>query len=431
MVRIGRKALLRPLVQIADTTAICRQAYNLSAAPPGLPSATKRPDGGGLGKPMNVQRYDMLDGLRGVAALLVVGFHLSQFGMIPAIVPRGYLAVDFFFVLSGFVVAHAYERDLRTHLSLGSFIIKRMIRLYPLALLGAGMGLVVLLLKWLFFPGKVESLEVLLASGMLNLAMVPSFLSATATSHDLFPGNGPLWSLFFELLINLLWAVCGIWLRTSTLILIIVVSLVFLAVFVNRYHTLNIGYDTATFWGGLARVCFGFPLGVVIYREQHRLSANARHWSMFTLSAALVFVLAIPVAVSERNFPWLDLVFISLCLPAIVIGGTGQTNTMRFGSLLGSLSYPIYVLHFPIVLMMSGLSQSLLSGWNTHIIASMSFVMILAFSWMALRLYDEPMRRMLTSLTRKGDGKFYKPFPTPEPVSGATQPDGGQIDVRL
>lgn len=369
----------------------------------------------------------MLDGLRGIAALIVVGFHLSQFGMIPVIVPRGYLAVDFFFVLSGFVVAHAYETDLRTRLSLRSFIIKRMIRLYPLALLGASMGLLVLLLKWLFFPGKVESLDVLLASGVLNLAMVPSFLGATAASHDLFPGNGPLWSLFFELLINFCWAICGIWLRNSTLILIILISLFFLAVFVGQHNTLNIGYDTATFWGGLARVCFGFPLGVVIYRERHRISANGRHWSMFTLSAALVFVFAIPVDLSAQNFPWLDLLLISLCLPAILIGGLRQTQPTRLGYLLGGLSYPIYVLHFPVVLMMSGLSQSLLSGWNVHIIACISFTLILAFSWMAWHLYDEPVRRLLTSVTCKGDGKFY----APEPISGATQSDRGHIDARV
>ncbi|MHC1550445.1 acyltransferase family protein [Phyllobacterium sp. K27] len=381
-----------------------------------------------MGKAMNAQRYDTLDALRGIAALIVVGFHLSQFGMIPAIVPRGYLAVDFFFVLSGFVVAHAYEKDLRTHLSLRSFIIKRIIRLYPLAFLGAGMGLTVLLLKWMFFPEKVETLGILLASGMLNLAMVPSFLGATVASHDLFPGNGPLWSLFFELLINLAWAACGIWLRTSTLILIILMSLIFLALFASHYQAFNIGYDTATFWGGLARVCFGFPLGVVIYREQHRIGAYGRHWSVFTLSVVLAGVFAIPVDLSAQSFPWVDLFLITICLPAIVIGGIGQTSAIRSSYVLGGLSYPVYILHFPVILMMSGLSQSLLSGWNVHVIASISFILILTFSWIAWRFYDEPLRRVLTSMVRKGDGKLH---PSPEPVSGASQSDGRKVNVGV
>lgn len=379
---------------------------------------------------MNVQRYDMLDALRGIAALAVVGFHLSQFGMIPAFLPRGYLAVDFFFVLSGFVVAHAYEQALRTHLSLRSFIVKRIIRLYPLALLGAMMGMLVLLLKWRLFPGKVDSLGVLLASGALNLAMVPSFIGASASSHDIFPGNGPLWSLFFELLINLLWAVAGIWLRTSSLIVIMLVSLILLVLLASHYDTFNVGYDTKSFWGGLARVCFGFPFGVVIYRERHQIRRHARQWANPILVAALIGVFAIPIDVLPYSFPWLDIVLVSICLPAIVIGGISQISSMRYGHLLGNLSYPVYVLHFPILLIMSGLSQSLLTGWSIQTIACMSFFTILVSAWLAWRFYDEPLRTALTSVVSKGDIKFRSP-PSLEFAHSENQIDAEQANVRI
>ncbi|MEP7456451.1 acyltransferase [Phyllobacterium sp. SB3] len=380
---------------------------------------------------MNVQRYDMLDALRGIAALAVVGFHLSQFGMIPAILPRGYLAVDFFFVLSGFVVAHAYEQALRTNLSLRSFIVKRIIRLYPLALLGAMSGLLVLLLKWWLFPGKVDSLGVLLTSGALNLALVPSFVGASASSHDIFPGNGPLWSLFFELSINLLWAIAGIWLRTSSLITIMLVSLILLALFASYHDTFNIGYDTKSFWGGLARVCFGFPFGVVIYRERHQIRRHARQWGNLVLAAALIGVFAIPIDLLPQSFPWADILLVSICLPAIVIFGISETSGMRAGYLLGNLSYPVYVLHFPVLLIMSGLGQSVLAGWNIHIIACLGVMAILALAWLAWRFYDEPLRKALTSIVSNGDKKRHQPQPSTELGCGGNQIDGEQANVRI
>ena len=104
------------------------------------------------------RRYETLDALRGLAALAVVVFHLGQVRLAPDLVPHGYLAVDFFFVLSGFVVAHAYEEALRGSLSFRSFALRRAIRLYPLAILGATAGLALLILKWHFFPEKVDPL---------------------------------------------------------------------------------------------------------------------------------------------------------------------------------------------------------------------------------------------------------------------------------
>src|ERR1700712_1409072 len=96
---------------------------------------------GRRGSDMGLRRYHTLDALRGLAAIAVVGFHISQVKLEPVLVPYGYLAVDFFFVLSGAVVAHAYEKQLRAGLSWQAFFVKRVIRLYPLALLGTALGL--------------------------------------------------------------------------------------------------------------------------------------------------------------------------------------------------------------------------------------------------------------------------------------------------
>ncbi|EJN02133.1 acyltransferase [Phyllobacterium sp. YR531] len=379
---------------------------------------------------MSAQRYDMLDAMRGVAAFVVVGFHLSQFGMIPTIVPRGYLAVDFFFVLSGFVIAHTYEKALQTHLSFRSFIINRVIRLYPLVLLGASVGFLVLLLKWWLFPEKVGSLGAVLMAGALNIAMVPS-LAGGVSSGDLFPANGPLWSLFFELLINLSWALFGIWLRTGALILIALLSLASLVFLASQSHTFNMGYDSSTFWGGLARVCFGFPLGVILHREKQRLPKITSHQTGIAFSTILIGLFAIPADLSGQNFQWVDLFLISICLPLIMICGIRKTSRTSAGYLLGSLSYPVYVLHFPILLMMSGLSQTLLSDWNINIIACVSITMILALSWVAWRFYDEPLRKVLTLIMSAGNDSLRKYQLPSDLMDERDQPDGRRTSVRV
>src|ERR1700730_18632705 len=142
-----------------------------------------------------MKRYEALDALRGVAALSVLAFHLGQVKLEPGLVPHGYLAVDFFFVLSGFVVAHAYEAALRDKLTWRAFAVKRLIRLYPLALLGALAGTAVLLLKWRIFREKADPLSTILASSVLNAFLLPNLFGGVASKSELFPGNGPLWSL--------------------------------------------------------------------------------------------------------------------------------------------------------------------------------------------------------------------------------------------
>ena len=304
--------------------------------------------------------------------------------------------MDFFFVLSGFVVAHAYEGQLLDRLSPWAFFVKRVIRLYPLALVGAAAGMVVLLMKWHSVPDKVDGLPQILLSGLFNGLMLPTFFGGDVSKYELFPGNGPLWSLFFEMFSNVLWACFGVRMRNGALAAITLLSGAALIMAGLHFQTLSIGFDIATFWGGIARVCFGFPLGVLIFRLHHRFHIPSISMGPLFLGLALAAIFAGP---ADRGVPLWGFVSVLVLLPAIVVLGIGQGSSGRIGAMLGALSYPIYVLHFPVLVIASGLHNSVLSRLNVHVLASVSVTIVLLLSWVSLRFYDEPMRRALVRFT--------------------------------
>lgn len=346
------------------------------------------------------RQYQTFNALRGVAALAGVVFHLAQVRLEPAIVPGAYLAVDFFCLLSGFVLAVAYEQALQGRLSLGAFFVKRLIRLYPLALLGAALGLAVLLLKWWTTPAKVDPLPQILVSGVLNGLMLPTFFGGAISRFGTFPGNGPLWTLSFELVANLAWAWVGVRMRTAALAVVTVISGAILIVVVTSFHTANLGFDDKTFLGGLARESFSFPLGVIIYRLRHRLSVGHIPYAPLLLGAALCAIFLCPWGARANGVPWRDLVCITTLLPIIVILGIGHSGTSRLGSALGTLSYPIYALHYPLLEIASALHQTALRHVNVQVLAGSAFALIIGSATLATRCYDEPVRRWLSQKVR-------------------------------
>lgn len=344
---------------------------------------------------MAAKRYDTLDALRGVAALAVVVFHLNLVRLEPSLLPGAYLAVDFFFILSGFVLAAAYEQALEAQLSLRAFFLKRLVRLYPMAFLGAALGLAVLLVKWWTTPVKVDPLPQILISGFFNGLMLPTFFGGTASRLETFPGNGPLWTLFFEMMANLVWAWVGVRLRTTALAVITAIAGACLIVLVITFHTGNLGFDSKSFLGGLARVSFGFPLGVIIYRRRDLLSAGHIPYPRFLLGAALCILFAWPWGAQGYGVPWRDLISITVLLPLIVILGTGRSGSSRLGSFLGELSYPVYVVHFPLLAVASGLHQTVLRHFNVQVLAASAFAVAVAAATLAMHYYDRPVRKWL------------------------------------
>lgn len=346
----------------------------------------------------SAKRYETLDALRGVAAVSVVIYHLHAFNVTPDLLPSAQLAVDFFFVLSGFVVAHAYGEARLGRMSWLDFASRRLTRLMPLAMLGAALGLAVLLLKWRLFPGAEPPLGNILAAGVLNLFLLPSFVGTTAYEHGIFPGDGPLWSLFFELVVNLAWGWIGVRLTTRQLAIFVGVSGLTMVVLAILHGSTRMGNGPHTFWGGMARASFGFTLGVLLYRLRDRLAVPARRWAPFACTAALALAFAGPAWLVHNPgeaLAW-DLVWMLVALPAVVAVGAGQEGAGWLSRFLGELSYPVYVLHWPCLVVLTGLRQKLFPslGWPVFALTAMALVSVLG--WLTLKLYDEPVRRWLS-----------------------------------
>jgi peptidoglycan/LPS O-acetylase OafA/YrhL len=281
------------------------------------PPVAKRPPSAAAG------RYLALDGLRGVAAAAVVTYHAGVGLKLHWLVPRGYLAVDFFFVLSGFVLARAYgERLANRRVSAVEFLKKRYLRLWPVACAGTALGIA---LSW---PAAERAWSVALA----GLFMVPNFWRAGLTTY---PYNPPHWSLWHELVANYVYGLLAPRLGTRLLASWIGASAVILTV-----HVLTAG-NADDLW--LARVAYSFAVGIALRRVRPAPGGV----SVLALSALLVLALC---AGGPSRF---DLLLILVLLPAIVWAGASSTVGRRAGavcSMAGRISYPLYACHMPMLL---------------------------------------------------------------------------------
>jgi peptidoglycan/LPS O-acetylase OafA/YrhL len=333
-------------------------------------------------------KFQTLDALRGVAAIVVVMYHnRALFGWTPS---HGYLAVDLFFNLSGFVLSYAYQSRLDSGLPTTAFLRDRIVRLAPLYLLALALGIVAmgvagpggwLHLTWMQHLGYVG----------LGVFLLPAH-SAAQPGLPLFPYNYPSWTLFLELLMNIGHALFLRRLRTAVLGSICATSaLVLVAIYIYA-HTINAGWDWGTlFTVGISRVIFSYTCGMLLFRAwrmgSHRVKLPA---SPLLLLAFAALVLPTPhQAISA-------LLMILFLVPAIVYCGAlnepGKISWRIFGS-LGAASYAIYVLHAPFFVYF----QRAWPAAAPHVPWS-GMLMLAALIFISLlidRFYDTPVRKAL------------------------------------
>lgn len=322
--------------------------------------------------------------MRGIAALAVVALHVQHFFGIRADL-SGYLAVDFFFVLSGFVVALAYDAKLERGAFVTRFVRLRLTRFYPLYLAGlflagvAGVAIVVTRawgLSWM-------DLAACLAFGVFFL---PSPFNGTADRLYL---NTPGWSLALEVLINVAYALCFRWLSTRVLLWLLAFGLAGLVGAALRFGDLNGGPNWPDGWVGLFRVLFSFSAGVLIYRHR-RCLAGLRAMPSILLLGVLGLLLFLPVPADWR-VPY-DLAFAVVVSPALVAVGSMARGATMDGRFLGRLSYPLYALHYPLIAIVHGLA--LRGGWPLPATGAAYVACIVLMSWCA-GLADERFRSWL------------------------------------
>ena len=343
-------------------------------------------------------RFVTLDGMRGLAALVVAWAHIGELlGL--GLPPHSELAVDFFFVLSGFVIAQAYEDRLATTMGLREFLKIRAIRLHPLLMLGCAISLCVLGAQSLDGHGET--------AGALAWAAIAAVLLRPFHSLDspgAFPLDGPAWSLFAEYWVNILFALIAPFLtfaRLRALMLAGVLMLMLLFILEggigNVWRTESIGLS-------ILRVTYPFFGGVMasrLYRSgKLRVPTVTPLVSVTLLTAVLLspafrFDVAFEVAMIVGFFPLLVLASTNDVMPAV------QHRIMLLG---GALSYPVYTLHFPLALALFiplvGTGHTT-AGTMGYLAAYM--IGLCALSYAALRYFDEPVRAWLGNrlLSRK------------------------------
>lgn len=338
-----------------------------------------------------------LDGMRGVGgALVVIGHTVIFWGGLPTASPPIPFCVDLFFLLSGFVIAFAYEPRFATGLDAVSFLRQRFVRLYPLYFLGLVLGAGV---QMAVHAGDAGMGPVLMALGP-QLLMLPS--PDFNGSGDLYPLNMPAWTLLFELWANIVYVLIWRWLSTRVLIGVVIVSAVLLAVCTISYGTLDQGPSWWNFWGGFARAMFGFFAGVLVFRlvGSPKEPTRCRSWTAIPALFAVPVLCVIPQTPELR--PFIELGIVCLIGPLLLLWGQSVQPWQGFAKWFGragAVSYACYVLHYPLFELMKRLNWRFpaLSAEFTPWTGIAILLVALALSWWAEKYYDRPARRLLNA----------------------------------
>ena len=364
--------------------------------------------------------YELLDGLRGVAAILVLFYHIFEGftfaegvdgagdGIIRTL-NHGHIAVDFFFILSGFVISYAYD-DRWGKMSMGGFFKRRLIRLHPMLMMGAVVGAIAFLIagreQW---SGGTTPVGWVMTAMLLTMFMIPAVPGAhyeVRGNGEMFPLNGPGWSLFFEYIGNILYALFIRRLPTRVLallaVLLGVVHCWFFVGDVSGYDMVGVGWtiDDHNFWGGLVRMMFPFTVGMLLARTFRPRKVKG---AFGICSIALVAIFAVPYIKPGHGISLnslYEVVCIALIFPLLVwLGACGSASgrTGKLNRLLGDLSYPLYIVHYPIMyLFYAWLIENdvytLQECWGVALLVIASSILL---ALLCLKLYDEPVRRWL------------------------------------
>lgn len=353
--------------------------------------------------------YHILDGLRGVAAIMVVCFHIFEAfatSHIDQEINHGYLAVDFFFLLSGFVIGYAYD-DRWGKMKISDFFKRRIIRLHPMVVMGALIGGVMF-----YFQGcsvwdvSKVTVSALFVATLLNILLIPATPGIEIRGvGEMYPLNGPSWSLFFEYIGNILYAIFIRRLSNKALAVLTFVTGCGLAAFAilgpdgdicSGFSMIPLGFTA-----GFLRLMFSFSAGLLLIRVFKPANVKGAFW---ICSLLIVVILAMPRIGGEEHL-WMNGLYDTICFavlfPLIVyLGASGKTNdkyTTKICNFLGNISYPLYIVHYPFIyLYYAWVKNENLTFIQSFWGASALLVGSILLAYICLKSYDIPVRRYLT-----------------------------------
>ncbi|WP_426424840.1 acyltransferase family protein [Bradyrhizobium genosp. A] len=342
--------------------------------------------------------FETMNGLRGLAAFLVVVWHGGHNWYGELVPPSSYLAVDLFFVLSGFVVAYSYEQRLASGLTASRFMITRLIRLYPLYILGTIISASTIL-AWSVLHQKFgPNLSTTISSLFFSATMLPTpeFLGKQSPA-DLYPLNVPAWSLLCEIIVNAVYALSYRWWSARN-ILILMIASACLMLLSNGWFDPGLGWGSGGFnWAtspfGFLRVFYSFPAGVLIYRILCRSEFSAPPgWSI------LIFAV-LPLLFLGRSDLFCKLVLF-LGFPLLVMLGSifePRGLLRRFCALVGGISYAVYAIHYPLLGIALLVQSRLGLDLESKYIGALFLIVIAVVASAADRWFDGPVRARLTN----------------------------------
>mgnify|MGYP003292199062 CR=1 FL=1 len=437
---------------------------------------------------MNIKpHYLLLDGLRGAAALMVLWYHVFEGfafagGTAIETFNHGHLGVDFFFMLSGFVISYAYDdrwkspshRDTKTpsqsavpepvegkrfdklsdqtnsqqptanSLSIWSFFKRRLIRLHPMVVMGAVIGLITYLIQGgVQWDGTQVSFHWIMVAFFLGMCLIPVYPGApydVRGNGEMYPLNGPSWSLFFEYVGNVLYALFIRRLSNKMLALLCgatgLLWVAFVTFDVSGYDMIGIGWtlDAVNFFGGLLRMLFPFTLGMLMARNFNKsprrqdtetpsqstvpepVEGKVRRFdklsdrTIFWISVVVLFVLFsmpyIPKTGSVSVNGIYELACIICVFPLIIWFGAAANITNAFTTkickFLGDISYPLYIVHYPVMYLFYSwlIKNELYTLGETWQVVILVMAVNVALAYACLKLYDEPVRRRFDKTPR-------------------------------
>lgn len=366
--------------------------------------------------------YAILDGLRGVAALVVIWYHVFEgFATSPLDQKfnHGYLAVDFFFILSGFVVGYAYDdrwkgrpgdaSGFRGGMRIRDFLKRRLVRLHPMVVLGSVLGAVTFLIQGsVQWDGTHVPFGAVMLAMLLGMFLIPAYPGApyeVRGNNEMYPLNGPSWSLFFEYIGNILYALVLRRLSTRWLAVVVAVSGLGLAGYavggLSGFGHLGVGWSLTdlNLPGGFLRLMFSFGVGLLMSRGFRPWKVRGAFW---ICSAAVILLLSAPRIGGEERM-WLNGLYETVCVTCIFpllvyIGASGRLSgpvSGRVCKFLGDISYPVYMIHYPFMYLFyswtfTGVPFSEAWPWAVTV-----FLGSIVLAYIVLKVYDEPLRRWL------------------------------------
>ena len=360
--------------------------------------------------------YELLDGLRGVAALLVIWYHFFEgfaTSGVDQMCNHGYLAVDFFFVLSGFVIGYAYDDRWKMGLTQSGFILRRLIRLQPMVIIAVCLGIVAFIIQgcehWDHSIAPVWAIIVSFIFGLFMIPALPGTEVDVRGNGEMFPLVGPAWSLFFEYIGSFLYAVWLHRLTTKMLRVVVICSGIGLAVVAlgdfSGAYSLGVGWSLAEmgFFGGLMRLGFSFGIGLLMSRGFRPFHIKGAFW----ICTILIIVMMWMPYITFTGEPSLwnavyDLICTFFIFPFVVfLGASGNTTdpaSEKICNFLGVISYPIYIIHYPVMYLFYAWvwnhGYTFKEIWPVTVVI---FVVLIPVAFLFVKFYDQPVRKWLTT----------------------------------